>query len=272
MSQLSPASAELPPAQATAATPPDPHLAETPARTAEPRPWQPLLEGDDAVAARKAVEAIAEALTTWPAGSPLPPDLGSGSAGLVLFYTYLALHTQDERWADAALAYLEPMIETLPGLASWPSLYSGFTGPAWAFEHARGRLLEDDGDPESSQEIHEMLLLMLDRRSWPGDYDLINGLVGFGVYALEAWPHPTARQCLERVLALLEARAEERPGGVSWHTGPELLPEHQLRVFPEGYYNLGLAHGVPAVAALLAATGAAGVQSRRARSLLEPSV
>src|SRR5262249_10430548 len=51
---------------------------------------------------------------------------------------------------------------------------------------------------------------------------------------------------------------------------PVLIPPGQHA--PEGYDNLGLAHGVPGVVALLAGTVAAGVEVRRASALLEGAV
>src|SRR6185369_7304354 len=55
-------------------------------------------------------------------------------------------------------------------------------------------------------------------------------------------------------------------------TPPELLPEWQRQVAPEGYTNLGLAHGVPGVIAILARYITAGVDVARARVLLEAGV
>ncbi len=235
------------------------------------RPWNPLLEGDDAAAAWRAIEDIAAALESWPADLDLSPSLASGSAGLTLFYTYLAEEAVDDRWADVASGYLDHMIESVPRISAWPSLYSGFTGAAWTLEHLKGRLLED-GEEEASREIDDTLLALLSHGAWPGDYDLINGLVGFGVYALEILPRPAGRECLGLLLGQLERLADERPEGMAWHTRPELLPDHQRRVFPAGNHNLGLAHGVPAVAAFLGALGAADFEPDRVRRLLEPTV
>ncbi len=235
------------------------------------RPWQPLLEGADAASAWRAIEDVATALESWPADLDLSPSLGSGSAGLTLFYTYLAEATADDHWADVASGYLDHMIDSVPRISAWPSLYSGFTGAAWTLEHLKGRLLED-GEDQASREIDDTLLALLGHGAWRGDYDLINGLVGFGVYALEAWPRPAGRECLRLLLGQLERLADPRPEGLAWHTRPELLPDHQRRVFPDGYHNLGLAHAVPAVAAFLGTLCAADLESERARRLLEPAV
>jgi hypothetical protein len=60
--------------------------------------------------------------------------------------------------------------------------------------------------------------------------------------------------------------------GVAWHTPPELLPPWQREQAPQGYTNLGLAHGIPGVVAILARYVTAGVDAARARVLLDGAV
>jgi lantibiotic modifying enzyme len=50
------------------------------------------------------------------------------------------------------------------------------------------------------------------------------------------------------------------------------LPVWQRALAPDGYYNLGLAHGIPGIIAILARYVAAGVDVRRAQPLLESAV
>src|SRR6185295_13537864 len=100
----------------------------------------------------------------------------------------------------------------------------------------------------------------------------IGGLVGFGVYALERLPRPSAVACLEQVVASLAETAERRDSGTTWWTDPGWLPPWQSKPAPNGYYNLGLAHGVPGVIALLGAACAAGVAADIARPLLDGAV
>src|SRR5262249_2093599 len=98
---------------------------------------------------------------------------------------------------------------------------------------------------------------------WKDDYDLISGLVGFGVYALERMtPGADATRlaavvCLERVINRLAETAEHRAEGITWWTNPAWLPPETRPRWPPGYYNVGLAHGVPGVIALLGCVCAA---------------
>jgi len=105
---------------------------------------------------------------------------------------------------------------------------------------------------------------------WTRDYDLIRGLVGLGVYALERGDAGHALAI--RVLDQLERLAHPRGAGVAWRTGPELLPPHQREVAPHGYWNLGLAHGQPGVIALLARYLIRGLEPARTRRLLDAAM
>ncbi len=231
--------------------------------------WSPLLTGVDARHAWEAIEAIARDLSVWPDELEPHPALGGGTGGLALFFAYLAEATGEERYADRAIGYLEDMISAWESRPPYLSLYSGMTGSAFVLEHLRGRLFDAD-DP--SNVVAELVEAVLDRPTRIGEYDLINGLVGLGVYGLEMWPRSAGRRCLELVLQHLEATAEERDGGVTWFTPRESVPEHQWTEFPDGYYNLGMAHGVPAIVALLGAMSARGIAPARVRRLLDGAV
>ena len=230
--------------------------------------WKPLLQGDLAEQARLAVEEIASALQSTPAGEAQASSLAAGMTGEALFYTYLALHTGDDDAAERAAQLVEQAAETLAVQPLPPNLYTGFAGVAWAMEHLRGRLFEEDSDEEDPvQEIDEALSVPLQRSPWLGDYDLITGLVGLAVYALERLPRPAAVGLLSSIVDRLSERADISEEGAAWFTQPEELPEWQREFHPRGSYNLGVAHGLPAVVAVLAGAVAAGIE--KARPLLE---
>lgn len=241
------------------------------------RPWHPLLAGALADQASRVVHEIATALPgTMPSreGSP-QASLASGLAGQALFYAYLALATGDEAAADRATELLEGAAEELANTPLPPHLFAGFPGVAWTMQHLQGILFENGEGEEAEDpilEIDEALLGPLGRSPWVGEYDLIGGLAGLGVYALERLPRPTARTLLERVVDRLAELAEEMAEGAAWFTPPEMLPSWQREIHTRGNYNLGVAHGLPGVVPVLAAACAAGVAVERARPLLESSV
>jgi hypothetical protein len=242
------------------------------------RSWKPLLEGPLAERASRTVREIADALPSAPSRpGGQPASLASGMAGQALFYSYLALATSDEAAADRAAELVEKAADELASTPMAPNLYAGFPGISWTMEHLQGRLFEsapegeDDGE-DPMLEIDEALLGPLRRAPWLGEYDLIGGLAGLGVYALERLPRPSAASLLEQVVERLAELAEEMPDGAAWYSAAERIPEWQREFHPKGYYNLGVAHGLPGVLPVLAGACAAGVAVERARPLLDSSV
>ena len=247
--------------------------------------WRPLLQGSQADQALQTVREIADAL---PAANDSTPDfrqasLAGGHAGEALFYAYLALHTGEEPAANLAAERLDQAVEALASTPMSPSFYSGFPGVAWTLEHLQGRLFEtadaeEGGGTEDAEaadpflEIDEALLGPLNRSPWTGEYDLISGLSGLGVYALERLPRPTAASMLERIVDRFAELADRMDEGVAWFTQPERLPDWQREIHPRGNYNLGVAHGLPGVLPILAGACAAGVAVDRARPLLDDAV
>src|SRR5439155_18851690 len=124
------------------------------------------------------------------------------------------------------------------------------------------------GEEDPNAEVDAALLDYLDQSPWTGEYDLIDGLVGVGVYALERVQrsgfrvqgsglgsksksaihpnrslsgHPaTGRRLLARVVERLGELAVRDGRGISWFTPPEHLPLWHRERCPGGYFNLGL--------------------------------
>jgi len=243
-------------------------------------PWRPLLTGELAARARGAIDDIRAALDTFAPSAPehaaaRGASLAGGAAGQALFHAYLALDGDDERQAEHAVDLLESATEALASTVMVPGLYAGFSGVAWTVEHLQGRLFAADPDEDPNGEIDEALLAFLSAAAEPDEYDLISGLTGIGVYARERLPRPPAAAMLEKVVDRLAAQAETGPEGTTWFTDPSRLPDWQREFHPHGLYNLGVAHGMPAVIALLGivcGSGAGGEAAGRARALLAGAV
>jgi hypothetical protein len=212
-------------------------------------PWQPLFTGEDAERYRQAVGDIRVALKDWPAGLVgSNPSFHGLDPGIALLHLYTALDSGlagDFALADAAANSQFDLLETQ---ICGDRLFGGVAGAGWLGAHF-DRVL-NRGQENDYGDIDEILLAAChepDRRT----YDLISGWVGLGVYFLERLPHEDARLGLQLIVEHLEHIAEITPDGATWHTSPNLLPLDQRKEAPDGYYNLGVAHGVPGVAAIL---------------------
>jgi hypothetical protein len=244
-----------------------PSLEHGPRRTA----WRPLLDGAAAASARTVVDEIAKALSADPKRMDVPGL--SGAAGRALFFGYLA-----DIWPESPGGYSERAWDYADRVvalsrvvnAGW-SLFRGHPGIAWIEEHLLSRFLEP-GQSDPNDAIDRKLQRLLEASPWPHAYDLVAGLVGHAVYALERLPRSAAAECLALVVDRLAEQSEARDGGITWLTKPEMLWAPKRIQHPNGYYDLGVAHGVPAVIAVLAAARAVRVRLDKAEALYHGAV
>jgi hypothetical protein len=229
-----------------------------------------------------AVDAVAQAITKR--NYPESATVRFRPCEEPLLYGYIALGKNDEAWVDRTEQGLNRAIERAWGTGRYLGLYGGLAGLGWVVEHL-SRMLVDPAQEEGAKDgeleeqvdlnadVDDAMLAELRRsRSWTGPYDLISGLVGMGVYFLERLPGVKAEEGIQLVLEHLEAISEVTAAGRAWHSGPDLLPEWQRELCPSGYYNLGVAHGIPGILHFLSEAAAAGIGAGRAGSMLEEGV
>ena len=231
--------------------------------------WEPVLDGRLADEAWAAVRAIADHLDDAEPAHRVPVDAA-------LFWAYAAGALDDDasqaRFAEATDRLFDHIERGFRSLA----LHGGLAGAGWVLTH----ISDTDEDLAAGlREIDAGLIAHLEEVPWRDNYDLIGGLVGLGVYFLErqrgtdANSQPGITRGLALVVEQLAALAQPAAGGVTWHTAPEIIPWHRDR-WPTGYYNLGVAHGVPGAIALLGAVAALpapelAAVAARARELCE---
>jgi len=243
-------------------------------------PWVPLLDQDHAQAALRSLTEIAEVLRNPDENNQQrqadnefaaqPFSLGSGAAGVAVFLAYLEKSGLFPGAGQAAFEQMNRAIEAVAQQYTAPPLYSGFTGVGWATEHVT-RLLGESSDDLNS-DLDNAVETYVGLSPWKDDYDLISGLVGLGVYCLERVGSPAADRALELIVERLYETAERTGDSVTWFTPPSLLIRHQTDRYPNGFYNLGVAHGVPGVIALLGRTYATGIAKDKTSWLLERAV
>ena len=226
--------------------------------------WRPYLAGQDRRRALAAVDAIVGDLRAL----PLPPQ-GSASvwdlASSALCLTYLARATGRTGDALAAQTLLDAAIDLAGGERLPMCLHRGAAGLAWILHHA-ARVLGVEGAADATQALDEVLLGYL---QGPGNiaepYDLLDGLLGLGVYGFESGSRPLVERVVQRLAARYQVAAE----GLAWHSPPQSGDQNY---FPEGHFNLGLAHGVAGVIAFLAGAMEEGIERGTARPLLLDAV
>jgi hypothetical protein len=236
--------------------------------------WAPVLGPTQRETALAIVRAIADDLRahfTVPA-HVTPSEswsLAEGRAGVALFFAYLGRALGDEHASAFAARLVEQALEAAAGRVVLENLFSGFGGVAWTLAHFDGWLFDlSDGDPADA--VDAALLDLVTTAPWLGEYDLLAGLAGISVYALERLPRPGATEVLSQVVARLSQLVEQDPRCPVWWTPAERLPPVIRERHPTGAWNLGVAHGAPGVVGSLALASAVGVDS--ARPLAERAV
>jgi hypothetical protein len=235
------------------------------------RTWKPILTGVLDQRATDAWRRILTEVNRRAASFPVDPSLASGGMGLAIPFAYAA---QADVLPDAeasAVQWLERGMSTAHE-ARGLSLYGGLAGIGWTVAHLTGG--DDAADDTNFSALDAALRYQLDVA--PADqrvpYDLVSGVVGWGIYALQRLPSPTARQLLELAIDRLAQLAVPQIDGIAWLTPSSVLPNEQQLEFPEGYLNLGIAHGVPGVIGLLSRAIEKGVAANASMSLLTPTV
>jgi hypothetical protein len=225
-----------------------------------PQPWAPLLTGDDAARARAALDAIADVLRD-PAAAGLDPEtetagVAGGGSGLAVFFAQIG----DEK---TALDFLDRAIERAATDSPTLPLYVGTPGVGWAMAYLERSVLDAE---EGDNDVDELVEIGLKSERWLAhhEFDLIRGCTGLGVYLLERGrPADPAVTALERI-------STETDDGVTWWVDPKTVPAERAEMFPEGYYDVGVAHGQAGVVAMLAWAHAAGTAT--AKGLLDPAL
>jgi lantibiotic biosynthesis protein len=260
--------------------------------------WSPIFLSSDntMIQAREAVDAIAHAVMSKDHEETTQEAFLPCTYEAALLYGYLAVTRNDYAWAARATECINCAIDEVPKQRRHLDLFGGLTGLGWTVEHLSQLLNQtsfaaDDClntnppyeaglaseepaiDEDLNAEIDTAILSNLRHYNSSRPYDLISGLVGFGVYFLERVPKRTAIQGVREVFARVEALAEHNRDGVAWYSGPDLLPELEQKLCPNGYYNLGVAHGIPGIIHFLSEVWATGiVEKQRSHRLLEGAV
>jgi hypothetical protein len=253
--------------------------------------WTPIISRDSNFGSRvwDAIQSIADALANKHYELSFRAKSSIRAYEESLLYGYLAVALNDLEWARHATQRLNQEID---GAAANPptqvGLFGGLTGLGWIVEHLSHLLQEvslpseedvynsipdlegdETEDEDLNVEIDAKILKTLLTGNSSKAYDLISGLVGLGTYLIERLPRESAVQGIKSIFCQLESLAEHVDGKIAWYSEPELLPDWQREQCPNGYYNLGVAHGIPGIIHFLGEVSAIGiVEPERSDKLL----
>ncbi len=238
------------------------------------RPWPGVLDGEESRTANRVVAEVAQALASENFRPKANADFSDAllASERALLFSYLERCWPMQGYGGEAAWWIDLALSTLERAGhSGLGLHGGTLEIAWVVSHLlNSGHVSAKNDPLAA--FDEDVTSMVESSPWVGEYDLIGGLAGLAVYLLERLPRPAAARALESVVARFSELSLSQVSGVTWHTPPEHLPAWQRDVAPQGYFNFGVAHGVPAVLVVLAGALERGVRFEGARGLLEGGV
>ncbi len=232
------------------------------------RDWRPVLESASARAASESAARVARVVLDEFDATQF--DLAGGAAGIALALSYLSDALDDPSLLTGAQRLWPFVLERLEDSVVTPGLFQGFCGPAWVAAQLGERLGYDTSG--AHDDVESVLVTHLSSGRIDRNYDLISGLVGIGAYALERFPAGESGRVLDLVVERLLDQAEQVPDGVTWSTPAELLSDWQRSQAPHGYWNLGMAHGIPGILAFLARAKRLGGLPPHGQQILEEGV
>jgi hypothetical protein len=217
------------------------------------RGWEPVLDADDTRRARVRIAAITSRL----AGAVgVPCDLADGHAGRAVLAA-----TLDQAGIDHPLRAAGELRAARAAAATTPlenGLWQGLGGIMWASAYL-------GAGPQTTRSADAHLLGVLERATASSEFDLIRGVVGIGVYALERLDHEHGRRMLGLAVDHLAATIEPADQPLSWRR-PMRFDELPWE------WDTGMAHGVAGAIALLTRAAARGVHAEVANRLIDESV
>lgn len=203
-------------------------------------------------------------------------SLANGYPSLVIFYQELHRQFPDQRWDYIAHDYIKKIIECIEttGIQN-ASLFGGLAGICYAISLAS---LQNKRYKNLLHQLQALLVKVLQKHylsplendikkgqpSSPFFYELIQGITGIGIHFLTHKDEPQLFPVLIKLIRLLinrtlpiQVRDRIVPG---WYIPLEYqFTDEDKKNFPDGNFNLGLAHGIPGILAFLSLASIKGI-------------
>jgi lantibiotic modifying enzyme len=234
--------------------------------------WRRLLGDGEAERPLQRIDSYLKRLEAEPPAFAGDASYGSGLTGLALLYAQLTLLTGASSWREKSrTALAEALDAQARGADSRLGFFAGLTGLGWAV-HRLAPCLELGDTAAITADLDEAVAAALGAGPWRWELDLVSGLAGIGCYLLDHPDRQFARLQIGVLMDRLIEAASPVAGGVCWLTRPAFLAPDQARAYPDGRFDLGVAHGAGGLIGLLARIAHAGLAGGRERTLLRQAV
>lgn len=211
----------------------------------------------------KILEEISVALDDY-TKKESPPGLLAGYSGCALFYAYYYNLTGKKKHLKKVHQLLLKSIQALSEEALIPSHCNGVAGIVWTIQHLiNAGFASEDGLEDTFEEVDQLLGNIMEQQVAEGEYDFLHQGLGIALYFLEKeQPSPY----LNILVKQLEKTAYKDEKGLRWR---DHFSKTQAERPEEPAFNLGLAHGIPAIISVLEKIRQKGID---VSALLDPSI
>ncbi|NGX37298.1 MAG: Nisin biosynthesis protein NisC [Chlamydiae bacterium] len=213
-------------------------------------------------------------------------SLSHGYPGILLFFATLDDCYPNERWDEMSHQYVLKIKEAIEAEGvSDPSLFGGLAGICVAIDRASKRKtrylrLLTTLNQHLIKQINAFLFPTLREKIRLGlparmeFYDLISGISGIGAYLITQTDSAEAFDCLKELLSLAIGLTRDIQIGShcipGWYVPShyQFLEKDRLE-YPKGNFNLGMAHGVTGMLALLSTAQIQGISIQGQKEAIE---
>ncbi|MBW6483316.1 MAG: lanthionine synthetase C family protein [Vicingaceae bacterium] len=177
--------------------------------------------------------------------------LPSGKTGISLFLYHCGKCLKNDKFLEHSYLYFEESFSALnqyEELIKGTTLHGGFTGVLWLYQYYINQkfLNFDNFSKETFSFFDEVVMKEIDNQKQSKNYDLLYGILGFGVYFLERNKFSLQEEKLNYIVDIIEDIAVEKEHGIVWEDVfyKEKDDDNEL-------INLGFAHGLPSILVFL---------------------
>jgi lantibiotic modifying enzyme len=204
-------------------------------------------------------------------------NLTEGWPGIAVFLDAAGFAFTEPRYSDAAERCRARAAHALEQTELSMGLFSGFTGISWCINAMYERHLRTGSDGsdvvDPCDEIDAFLLDVLRASTDDLSFDVMEGVAGIAIYALDRMRTSDARPLLEACVDQLDRLGHRLAHGTAWRLRlTDSAPEFMRVAYPDGAYPLGAAHGLVTVVAALAQIVVVLPGHTRARALLDDGI
>lgn len=189
-------------------------------------------------------------------------SLASGYGGICLYFMTRYQQTGKEHYYDAATNLIDHVVKVT---ANYPNatFCAGSSGIGWLIQYGFNIGFFDGDANEILADYDNYFMQEMNANFEKGLYDFFHGGLGFGLYFLRRTSLKNHHVIIRSIVDNIERNAIVDDSFAKWYhydfERNEQLP---------GVYNLGLAHGIPAIITFLTMVGEAGFERERVAVLI----